>query len=102
MWLLSLKIALRPNKRFLLTILGVAVCLMYVSGTAALVEGLEEGRKRLQDEQGETYYLCSEDPDLSASLFTRTEMAGIAVGLDALASLDPNTPCSQARITNKG
>ncbi|MCK4717325.1 MAG: hypothetical protein KAT70_01555, partial [Thermoplasmata archaeon] len=73
MWLLSLKMALRPNKRSILAMMGVAVCLMYVSGTTALVDGLKEGKERFMEERTEQYYICSKDDSLS-SLFTPEEV----------------------------
>lgn len=72
MWLFSLKMALRPSKRLLLTILGISICVMYVSGTYALVGGLREGREYLVDDN-ELFYLCSKDGPLENSIFSASE-----------------------------
>ena len=60
---LSLKIALRPNKRFFFTFLGVAVCMMYVAGTTSLIAGLGEGGKGFLDSE-ERYYICYPEDSL--------------------------------------
>ena len=73
MWLLSLKIALRPNKRFLLAVLGVAICVMYISGSSAFVGGLKDSRERLLQEENNSYFFCTKDVDVSKSLFTEEE-----------------------------
>ncbi|MDG6220440.1 MAG: ABC transporter permease [Candidatus Thermoplasmatota archaeon] len=78
--MLSLKIALRPNKRFVLAIIGVAICILYISGTTALVGGLREGRQMLMEENDGAYYLCSKSPDLSQSVFTVEEVGDIGWG----------------------
>jgi ABC-type antimicrobial peptide transport system permease subunit len=46
---LLLKLSMKGNKRIVFTIIGIAVCIMYLTGTIGMVGGLDVGTTKLSD-----------------------------------------------------
>lgn len=76
---LVLHLAIRGNRRILLTILGVALAVMYLTGTAALVEGLNGSVGAIGERIDDRYELVlSEQTALSTSWIDSTDYTPVA------------------------
>lgn len=62
-----LKMATRTNWRILVTVIGIAACVMYVTGTTAMVEGLDTGTDALAARVQEGPYLAFNGESLGES-----------------------------------
>lgn len=62
-----LKMATRTNWRILVTVIGIAACVMYVTGTTAMVSGLDTGTEALAARVSEGPYLVLDGASLGES-----------------------------------
>ncbi|MEE9341906.1 MAG: ABC transporter permease [Thermoplasmata archaeon] len=62
-----LKMATRTNWRTLVTVVGIAACVMYMAGTTAMVEGLDSGTDALAARVQEGPYIALEGSNLADS-----------------------------------
>jgi ABC-type antimicrobial peptide transport system permease subunit len=62
-----LKMATRTNWRILVTVIGIAACVMYVTGTTAMVSGLDTGTDALAARVNEGPYLALDGASLEES-----------------------------------
>ncbi|MCK5290585.1 MAG: FtsX-like permease family protein [Thermoplasmata archaeon] len=61
------KMATRMNWRVLVTVIGVAACVMYLNGTTSMVEGLDVGTEALAARVNQGPYLVFEGDSLASS-----------------------------------
>ena len=66
-----LKMATRMNWRVLVTVVGVAACVMYLTGTTSMVEGLQAGTQGLAAQVNQGPYLIHEGDSLTTSSIER-------------------------------
>ncbi|MEE9224399.1 MAG: hypothetical protein V3U51_06605, partial [Thermoplasmata archaeon] len=85
-----LKMATRMNWRVLVTVVGVAACVMYLTGTTSMVKGLQVGTQGLAAQVNQGPYLIHEGDSLTTS----------SIGRDVVLELEGNvTGCRVLEVT---
>ncbi len=71
---LLLKIVTRMNKRLAITVLGIAVCIMYLVGTSILIQGLDVGTAEVGSLTQKGFYIVFDENTLSESRLDSSEI----------------------------
>lgn len=97
-----LKMATRTNWRTLVTVIGIAACVMYMTGTIAMVGGLDTGTTALASRVEEGPYLVVQGKSLTESSIPETIMNSIEGNFTAcwLSSVDVEIESVSIGTTN--